>query len=294
MMLAQQTTKTIAVTVPAPDDSDFLDSESERDANESTAEQEGEDYTQGHPSASQRTYRGSPMSEMEAELAAVATPSTTQTTSTSYFGSMKRHPRPANKIMQMTSTFSFTYFSDPAPQADVLNQNLGRQAAGLFLPGESPAQHLARISKNEQLEKDAAPISKIAPHLAADTIVHWFNIDAELVYLSFFDDWGPLNVAMFYRFCLHLHHLIGMMQDKAALAAKPSGKTSDIHLILYTTNTPRPKANAALLAAMYAMVCGEMTPADAFHPLSEVSLRCSEGRQYADFDPLLARAGTLS
>jgi cell division cycle 14 len=211
--MPSQHTKVAVVTAPAPDDSDFLDSESERDPNESNVEQQEEDFTQGMPSASQRTYyRGSPMSEMEAELAAVATPSTSQTTSTAFF-SNKRHPKPAGKIMQMTSTFSFTYFADPAPQADLLNQNCGGQAAGLFLAGEQPAQHLAKINRNERTEKDTAPVSPIAPHLAADTIVHWFNIDNELVYLSFFDDWGPLNVAMFYRFCLHLHHLIGMMQD---------------------------------------------------------------------------------
>lgn len=210
-MLTQHTKVTV-VTAPAPDDSDFLDSESERDANESTAEQQEDDFTQGMPSASQRTYRGSPMSEMEAELAAVATPSTSQTTSTACPNN-KQCPKPVGKIMQMTSTFSFTYFADPAPQADVLNQNYGRQAAGLYLAGEQPTQHLARINRRERMEKDAAPVAPIAPHLAADTIVHWFNIDNELVYLSFFDDWGPLNVAMFYRFCLHLHHLIGMMQD---------------------------------------------------------------------------------
>lgn len=47
-------------------------------------------------------------------------------------------------------------------------------------------------------------------------------------------------------------------------------ETPDVHLVLYTTNQPRAKANAALLAAMYAMVCGDMTPADAYHPISEV------------------------
>lgn len=297
-----------AFIAPAPDDSDFLDSESERDINESLAEQEVEDYTHGIPSASQRSHK---LTEMEAELAAVATPCASQTTTTSYFSKRQQQPlRPAAKIMQMTTNFSFTYFADPAPQADVLNQNKGRQAAGLPLDGEQLNQYLARAKRQQDSGTEVAPASSIAPHVAADSILHWFSIDSELVYLSFFDDWGPLNVAMFYRFCLHLHHLIGMMQEvscyegcqirlvsnanlhlclqleqKATALAKKPEEAADIHLILYTTDQPRSKANAALLAAMYAMVCGEMTPADAYHPLHELELVAFRDAGYgrADF-----------
>lgn len=205
--------QTTAFVAPAPDDSDFLDSESERDVNDSLAEQELEDYTHGIPSASQISHK---MTEMEAELAAVATPCASQTTTTSYFSKRQQqhhHPRPAAKIMQMTTNFSFTYFADPTPQSDVLNQNKGRQAAGLPTDGEQLNQYLAKVKRQQESGTEAAPASSIAPHIAADSILHWFSIDSELIYLSFFDDWGPLNVAMFYRFCLHLHHLIGMMQE---------------------------------------------------------------------------------
>ena len=277
--------QSVVATVPAPDDSDFLDS----DAGDSIIEQEADDGAHTLISASQRTPRQ--MTEMEAELAAVATPCTSQTTSTSYFTlrRQQQHPKPASKIMQMTSNFSFSYFSDPTPKADLLNQAGGRQAAGLPHTEELLEQHLASIERMG--ENAVAAASQTAPHLSADCIVHWFNIDSELIYLSFFDDWGPLNVAMFYRFCLHLHHLIGMMQEvssslmsiirsradgidamqKAASSTEKPEEVPDVHLILYTSDQPRAKANAALLAAMYSMVCGEMTPADAYHPLSEVS-----------------------
>jgi len=43
---------------------------------------------------------------------------------------------------------------------------------------------------------------------AANGSTYWFTIDAQLIYLSFFQDTGPLNVAMFYRFSLHLHALL--------------------------------------------------------------------------------------
>lgn len=40
---------------------------------------------------------------------------------------------------------------------------------------------------------------------ASGESTYWFTIDNQLIYLSFYQDTGPLNVAMFYRFSLHLH-----------------------------------------------------------------------------------------
>ncbi|WFD35266.1 hypothetical protein MCUN1_002117 [Malassezia cuniculi] len=88
--------------------------------------------------------------------------------------------------------------------------------------------------------------------------LHWFCVDDDLVYLSFSKDWGPLNVAMFYRFCVHVHQ---MLLDNSM---------RDMHLILYTTTNPHHKANAALLCALYAMTIDHITPADAFYPFSEL------------------------
>ena len=201
---------TAVVVAPGPDDSDFLDSESEREANDSLVERDVSGSGDTIPSVSQSSRRAHPMTDMEAELAAVATPCASQTsTSTSYF-SRQQHPTPAFRIMQMTSNFSFTYFDKECPQPDLLNRANGREAAGLSINGVSN-----RAAPSSSSKEEIAP-SSIAPHLAANAIVHWFSIDNELVYLSFFDDWGPLNVAMFYRFCLHLHHLIGMMQEVSA------------------------------------------------------------------------------
>jgi cell division cycle 14 len=147
-------------------------------------------------------------------MAAVATPMQSQTTATSYF-TTKQIPKPATKIMQMTSNFSFTYFSHKtSPEADDLNKGNGRQAAGLPLDiNQGNTQSPTKLQQKNESEKDVTSTSSIAPHLPSNAFIHWFSIDNELVYLSFFDDWGPLNVAMFYRFCLHLHHLIGSMQE---------------------------------------------------------------------------------
>lgn len=236
------------VIAPPPDDSDFLESENEQD--------DGQSFIEGQQD----------MSEMEAELAAVATPIQSQATSIG----RSIHPMPAEKIMQMTHNFSFTFFKHPAPRADILNRDGGRQSAGLPLHPPSHARFTTKINQDGTSQSEPAPASAIAPHISAEANVHWFCVDSELVYLSFFEDWGPLNVAMFYRFCLHLHHLINSAQEESTASAVEAAR--DLHLILYTTNHPKNKANAALLAAMYAMVCGDMTPADAFHPISTLEL----------------------
>ena len=98
-----------------------------------------------------------------------------------------------------------------------------------------------------------ADMAGSAPHR-----LYWFCVDEDLVYLSFSKDWGPLNVAMFYRFCVHVHQ---MLLDHSM---------RDIHLVLYTTSNPHTKANAALLCALYAMTIDHICPADAFYPFSEI------------------------
>ena len=103
--------------------------------------------------------------------------------------------------------------------------------------------------------------------------MHWFCIDDDLVYLSFSNDWGPLNIAMFYRFCVHVHQML----------IDPD--MSDTHLVLYTNTHPHNKANAALLCALYAMTIDHISPADAFHPYSEIEFKPFRDAGYgrADF-----------
>ncbi|SPO42067.1 uncharacterized protein PSFLO_07550 [Pseudozyma flocculosa] len=132
-------------------------------------------------------------------------------------------PKPSHDLIQVSRRLWFTYFPEPAPSPALLNRKNGRLAA--------PSADAGRY--------------------------HWFNVDNDLVYLSFFDDWGPLNVAMFYRFCLHVHHLL-TSEDQVE------------RLVLYTADASYSKANTALLAALYAMIIDKVTPADAFHPFSQL------------------------
>lgn len=42
---------------------------------------------------------------------------------------------------------------------------------------------------------------------------YYFTIDDQLVYLSFFQDWGPLNLAMVYKACILIHELLEVSRD---------------------------------------------------------------------------------
>ena len=41
-----------------------------------------------------------------------------------------------------------------------------------------------------------------------DASYYYFTIDDQLLYLSFFQDWGPLNIAMVYKACILMHELL--------------------------------------------------------------------------------------
>ncbi|KAI9615784.1 hypothetical protein KEM48_005455 [Puccinia striiformis f. sp. tritici PST-130] len=104
--------------------------------------------------------------------------------------------------------------------------------------------------------------------------VYWFTIDSLLIYLSFYQDTGPLNCACLYRFCLHLHELL---EDSSM---------SDRRIILYSSDDPDKKANAALLMALYCMIVLRWSVADALHPISHLELQPFRDAGYsrADFN----------
>jgi hypothetical protein len=51
-----------------------------------------------------------------------------------------------------------------------------------------------------------------------DATYYYFTIDDQLLYLSFFQDWGPLNLAMVYKACILLHELL-----EVGTASEPTG-----------------------------------------------------------------------
>ncbi|KAK4052552.1 cell division control protein 14 [Microbotryomycetes sp. JL221] len=102
--------------------------------------------------------------------------------------------------------------------------------------------------------------------------VHFFTVDDQLVYLSFYQDSGPLNAACLYRFCLHVHTLL----EDAGLRNK--------RIMLYSSDEPDKKANAALLIALYAMIVLRWTPADVLHPIACLELQPFRDAGYARAD----------
>ncbi|GAA5824045.1 hypothetical protein JCM3770_005137 [Rhodotorula araucariae] len=148
--------------------------------------------------------------------------------------------KPSGPICSFGPRLAFTYFASPAPRAEVLNAlTPGRPAATGAVAGVDPEP--------------------------AEEGVHWFSVDDQLVYLSFYQDHGPLNVGCLYRFCLHLHALVSDPQH------------AHQRIFLYSSDEPDKKVNAALLMALYAMVVMRWSVADVLHPLS-----CLELQPYRD------------
>ncbi|EGO27274.1 hypothetical protein SERLADRAFT_334736, partial [Serpula lacrymans var. lacrymans S7.9] len=102
----------------------------------------------------------------------------------------------------------------------------------------------------------------------------YFTVDDQLLYLSFFQDWGPLNLAMVYKACILIHELL---EDKDLASHR---------LVLYSSDDPRRKANAALLMALYVMIVQRRAPWEAFHPIAEVEFMPfrDAGRGPSDFN----------
>ncbi|SGY79777.1 BQ5605_C008g05219 [Microbotryum silenes-dioicae] len=86
-----------------------------------------------------------------------------------------------------------------------------------------------------------SPVPRAEALNAVQDDVHFFTVDDQLLYLSFFQDSGPLNAACLYRFCLHVHTLL----ENEEYANK--------RIFLYSSEEPDKKANAALLIALYAV-----------------------------------------
>lgn len=94
----------------------------------------------------------------------------------------------------------------------------------------------------------------IRPKSTPDT--HYFCIDEQLVYRNFYSDFGPLNLAMLYRYCHKLNRKL-----KAPNLAKKC-------IVHYTTEDQHKRANAAMLIGSYAVIYLNKSPEEAFRLLA--------------------------
>ncbi|XP_011310996.1 dual specificity protein phosphatase CDC14B isoform X3 [Fopius arisanus] len=93
----------------------------------------------------------------------------------------------------------------------------------------------------------------IKPKSTTDT--HYFSIDDELVYENFYADFGPLNLAMLYRYC----DTVNKKLRAIALSKKK--------ILHYTTTDPEKRVNAAFLAGSFAILYLKKTAQEAYELL---------------------------
>ncbi|XP_019565607.3 mucin-5AC isoform X2 [Aedes albopictus] len=85
---------------------------------------------------------------------------------------------------------------------------------------------------------------------------HYFSIDDELVYENFYNDFGPLNICMLYRYCRLLNEKLRSSQH---------AKKKIVH---YTTVDASKRLNAAYLMGAYSVIYLKRTPDEALKPLT--------------------------
>ncbi|NXY43226.1 CC14A phosphatase, partial [Ceuthmochares aereus] len=84
---------------------------------------------------------------------------------------------------------------------------------------------------------------------------HYFCTDEELVYENFYGDFGPLNLAMLYRYCCKLNKKLKYF----SLSRKK--------IVYYTSFDQRKRANAAFLIGAYAVIYLKKSPEEAYRTL---------------------------
>ncbi|KND02115.1 uncharacterized protein SPPG_09042 [Spizellomyces punctatus DAOM BR117] len=116
----------------------------------------------------------------------------------------------------------------------------------------SPADLLANA---REFIKDKLYFTWLSQHPAQYPSVHFFTIDHVLVYINFYSDFGPSNLAHVVRFC---DLIVEKMKNP---------RTADKKLVLYSSHDSDKRANAAFLICAYMLIVHRQTPEEAFRPL---------------------------
>jgi len=87
---------------------------------------------------------------------------------------------------------------------------------------------------------------------------HFFSVDTTLIYEAFSEDFGPLNLAMTYRFC----KLLEAKLNNPALAGK--------RIVHCCSQEPQARANAACLMGLYQVIVQRKTAKQAYQPFSSI------------------------
>jgi len=106
--------------------------------------------------------------------------------------------------------------------------------------------------KSVEFIKDKLCFAMLKQKIKSTAERHCFCIDDELAYENFYADFGPLNLAMFYRFCCKLTKKL-----KSITHARKK-------IIFYTCGDQKKQANAAYLIGSYAVMHLHMMPEEAY------------------------------
>ncbi|XP_047656125.1 dual specificity protein phosphatase CDC14B isoform X3 [Tachysurus fulvidraco] len=120
-------------------------------------------------------------------------------------------------------------------------------------------------SNSIEIIKDQLYFAVLSQKIRSTPERHCFCIDEELSYENFYADFGPLNLAMFYRFCCKL--------TKKLKSLAHSRKT----IVFYTCGDKKKQANAAYLIGSYAVMHLQKTPEETY------SLLVSRNATYLPF-----------
>lgn len=107
-------------------------------------------------------------------------------------------PTPSLPLNKLVVRLYFTTFPHPLPSPHVLNNQ------------SSDSSNNPRVRARPRGGPSASPDD--------DATYYYFTIDDQLLYLSFFQDWGPLNLAMVYKACILIHELL-----EVGTASEPTG-----------------------------------------------------------------------
>ncbi|XP_037644696.1 dual specificity protein phosphatase CDC14AB-like [Sebastes umbrosus] len=93
----------------------------------------------------------------------------------------------------------------------------------------------------------------VKPKNTANT--HYFSMDEEFIYESFYADFGPHNLAMLYRYCCKINKKL------------KSFTMSKKKLVHYTSYDQKKRANATLLIGAYSVIYLKRSPEEAYRTL---------------------------
>ncbi|XP_053323584.1 dual specificity protein phosphatase CDC14B isoform X3 [Spea bombifrons] len=116
------------------------------------------------------------------------------------------------------------------------------------------------LPSTTEISKDRLYFAILCSKPKTSSNVHYFSIDDELVYENFYADFGPLNLAMLYRYC-----------DKLNKKMKSFSLTKK-KIVHYTGCDPKKQANAAFLMGSYAVIYLRKYPDEVYWLLQAVNV----------------------